>query len=228
MLERADLSLNIHCIRLLSRFGILPLQMNTETGKIRIKTSRCSTLRIWRCLIFTSQTFTFWIAWRVYLKYKLNPGPAMQTLPLDYMTLAPGQMCIWLAVMNFKRWPEATAEIFNGFIDSVSITRKSFLRTSKQRFWSRLTMIEMVTVVMPAIVFPIASCVIAVFEIVSTWPATRGLNVVLRIAITTVDSGTLVARSSWAYFSLLIILVFLGELSRFLEREKARLRLVAV
>ena len=224
MLTRADLSLNIHCLHLLSRYGILPLKINIETGKIRIKSSGCPSLGIWRCLIFTSQMLSFWIAWRVYLKYKLSPGAAIHTLPLDYMTLAPGQMCIWLAIMNFKHWPEATAEIFNGFIDSTAAKRNPLVRGLQQRFWSRLTLLEMITLVMPVLVFPSAACVIVAFEIFSTWPATRDMNVIIRLTITAVESGTLVARTSWAYFSFLIQLFFFGELSCFLKTEKGRLR----
>ena len=221
MLTRADLSLNIHCLHLLSRLGILPLKINLETGKINVKNHG---LGIWWCLIFISQMLTFWLAWRVSEKYKLSPGEAIQTLPLDYMTLIPGQMCIWCGFINFKRWPEATAEIFNGFIDAPRTTINSLVKTPQQHFWTRLTLLEMVTAAMPALTYPVAACVIVAFEILSTWPATRGLNVVLRFGLIAADSWTLVARTSWVYFNIVIQLLFLSELTHFLKREKTRLR----
>ena len=217
MLTQADLSLNIRCLHLISTLGIFPFRIDPRTAKISSRSG--SSLGFWWCLIFAAQFQTLWIAWRVRLKYQTNPGNAFLTLPLDYMTFVPGQMTVWMAFMNFKRWPEATAGIFNSFMaTSARIAPKG------QRFWSRLTFLEMITAIMPGFAFPTAALVIVSFEILSTWPATAGWHVFVRIGLTAMDSGTLVCRTSWVYFSLLIQLLFIGELSHYLKKETARLR----
>ena len=225
MLTQADLSLNIRCLHLLSKLGIFPFQIDPKTGKISIQDG--SGLRFWWCIIFASQFQTLWIAWRVYLKYENSPGRAIRTLPLDYMTLVPGQMCVWMAIMNFKRWPQFTEQIFNGFLSATEGQQVLLLYCKprkRKRLWTKLTWLEMATATMPVLVYPTAVCVIVAFEVLSTWPATRGWHVLLRIGLTAMDTGTLVSRTSWIYFSVLIQLLFFGELSYFLKRETVRLR----
>ena len=219
MLTTKELSLNIKCMRILSKIGLLPLHVNEKTGQIQVRKGR--QLTQWIALGIVTQLHIFYSIFSLVLKLTKNSETFYETLSVHLLLTFPGQYGLWAGLWYFIKWPDVISALFNSCLRKKLKHRKVANRKFNLREYS---LQEILTVIMPVCIFPTSGFVIAAQLLFTTWPDTVGLPLVIRLLISVAEIGIIFTWISSAYWSILMHVLFLAKISYIVQLQAQLVR----
>ena len=230
MLSREENWLNIWAIKYLSYTRVIPVQIDTGTGQIRVLKDLKSLLA-WLGYLVAVQfhsLYAFYCCTNIFVQGLKGTKWA---LPYHYYKIFVPQTVTLLAVMPFLVEPEVFAALFNNSIGATGkeqpFKKRKRTRTvakPTRRFFN-LSYNEMLTVLMPVASFPAGMLILVGVTAVDLWPLTLdkllAVSSLLKIGA---DGVAIFSWVSWAYFGVHFQFLFLEKVNYSLKQEIAQVR----
>ena len=207
MLSRRDICLNFRWITLLSAMRIIPAEVNFKTGKIKILGG--SKLRPLLVYLAFVQLHAGTAAFHIFARFRIQGIEAAPSLTWDYLQVFCSQLGTTASIANFYAWPEITEFIFNESI------RKDCC--NGRRPWNSYTYQDILIIILPLCAFPVAGLFLFI-----TLMRPPYLSIWIELIVVSMEAIFTFVWLSWAYFGVLVQLLFLRKLSFILQHEMTK------
>ena len=212
--------LNIKCMHYLSRLGILPMEVEVKTGKIKIreagKLNYILVLSILYQLYVIQRLASFLWSWRHY---------GEEALPLAVLSFAikfGAQFGLFAGVQNFVINPGLTTTVFNNSLDPYTPVTYSKARKRKtpKKARNSYTLTDRITFWLP--VFVASACMFAAIGVVflqSSRLVQGRISLLSACAVVVADTSTFTFWLLFLYFGMHLQMMFLGKVAFILQQE---------
>ena len=228
MLSREEHWLNIWAIKYLSHTRVIPVKINTGTGKIRVlKDVRA--LLAWSAYFAAVQFHSFYAVYNG-AKFLGQGLKAMKgELPYHYCKIFIPQVATLLAISSFLIQPQVFAALFNSSIGAMDneqpYNKRRRTRAKAKRRFLNLSYNEMLTVLLPFASFPTGLLILVGVTVMDFWPFTLDkLLTVSSVLKILADTVAIFGWISWAYFGLHFQFLFLEKVNYSLKQEIVHIR----
>lgn len=208
--------LNLWCIQFLSKLCFIPVEINTKSGQIRITRGR-----VWGVFMMAAKCHILFSLSRIIIRFRtVDFQEFISRFTLHYFVVFGNMVCCFISARYFLVCPEITTCLFNNCMsDNRHVA--TLQRKSRARGGERLgkTYLDILTKVMPLCVFPLIILIFFTITKKITRPIVQDLHWILQVAAILGDVVVLWSWGSWAYFFMLLQLLFIGKVKFILNRE---------
>ena len=228
MLSTEENWLNIWAIQYLSYARVIPVQIDRETGKIRVLKD-ITALLAWVGYVAAVQFHSlhgFYCCAKLFGKDLKGTAWA---LPYHYYKIFVPQVATLVVVVPFLLEPDVIVALFNNSVGKMGSERlprkrKSTRVKQSRKFWN-LSSNEMVTVLLPIASFPTGLLLLAGVTAVDFWPLTFEKLLTVSSSLKILADGVAIfSWVSWAYFTVHFQFLFLEKVNYSLKREMVQTR----
>lgn len=213
MLSKTDHCTNLRQIHFLSLLGILPVTV--KGGRLSASKSY-KTLSLCVFYMVLVQSHIIYSAFLTVDKLKRGWGEALPTISLDYVFVPCIQLCLFTGFVNFILHCDEVCEIFNGcMIHECNLVgvKSSFLN------WRRFSFIDLIAQLLPIMIDAFVVLFPIICALTRTLPAFHGTSLLGQVLAVGIDVLVTLCFTEWAYFAILLQILFTEKASYFLQRE---------
>ena len=208
MLTSNENKLNTLCVHTLSKANIFPVKIDVQSGKISVL--KGWSLKLWLLYVLITEIQLLYATCRLYSRVESKGFRALPLIPLFYLLSFAGHNGLFMGLRAFYKYPEVTELIINSSVSNSSSSRSSY---------RSLTYVELLTMSMPLAMFPAALAMwvaVTVLDTAALPGAENSADLTFWIHVI-LDGAGIFFWVSWAYFSFLIQLLFLGKVDFILQ-----------
>ena len=214
MLTKGELSLNLRCIDVLSKFHLLPLSVHRNNGQIQVLQGK--RVVSWCVLAGLAQLNIIYAS--TFFLFKLRNGyqKTFESFSFDFLFTFPCEYTLLAGIWAFIKWPEETAIVFNSCL---SLPEHGDDRIGSRRCVKEFSWLELLTIGMPVCVFPAAVVLLSAKIYAATWPHTATLPSHWRLLVLVTEAVSFFTCISCIYWVVLSQILFMGKICFELENQ---------
>ena len=218
VLTETDLSLNLGCLKLLSKIFLIPLELCGGKVVAFQKKKLC----VWLVVMGLSQLNIMKAAVSLFLKLIRERVVPLGSFSLNFLFIVPCECCLGVAAWSLLMWPEVATTIFSSCLH-VSRSSDGASSLGLDGFARRHTLQELLTIYGPVLWYPAGVILMAVKIFFDTWPETEGLPLLFRVFLVALDTLGFFTCLTCAYLVFLYHILFKGKIHHSLEFQKKNL-----
>ena len=222
VLTQTDLSLNLGCLKFLSKIFLIPMELHGNAEVVRA--FQRHKLYIWLAVMGLAQLIVMKAAVSLLMKLLWGQGIPLGSLSLYFFISVPCECTLVAGLWAFLMWPEVTAAIFRNSLH-VSKSYDEESRAEQQSgFAMRHTLQELLIIFFPFFWYPAGVIVLTAKIVFDTWPESEGWPILFRVFIVALDTLGIFTCVTCIYCTVLSHILFMATLVHTLESQKEILR----
>lgn len=214
ILTKGELSLNLRCLIILSKLHLLPLSVNKKNGKIQVLQGQ--NVVSWYALVAVAQLNIIYATGTFLFELRNGYQTAFESFSFDFLFTFPCEYTLLAGMWAFIKWPHETALVFNSCLSSSGHDEDM---KGSRRSVKEFSLLELLTILVPACVFPAAVILLAAKVYAATWPHTATLPTHFRLLVLVMEAFSFFTCISCIYWVVLNQTLFMGKISFELENQ---------